>query len=67
MALLIDPAMLDPETLQAIIESHITSGADMYKGDLKTDSEGVRKRLQSGELLLQYSEEFETVRIIAPD
>lgn len=67
MALIINPQDLQTDTLDAVIEDHITSGADQYQGDLRRDTEKLRQLLMQGKLLLQYSEEFETLRIVAPE
>lgn len=51
------------EALHSLIEDHITSGADQYKGNLERDIINVTKALESGELVIEYAETDESTRI----
>ncbi len=67
MEMIIDPKSLNEEALVGLIESHITDGADLYRGDLAGDTERVRSMLAKAELLIVYSEEQLSARIMHRD
>ncbi len=67
MEMIIDPKSLNEDALVGLIESHITDGADLYRGDLVGDTERIRIMLAKGELLIVYSEEHLSARIMHRD
>ena len=66
--MLIPHTSLDPETLTSLIESVVLrEGTDygMKELSLEQKVEMVRQQLESGEAVIEYSEEHESVNIIA--
>lgn len=64
MDLIIDPQKINSDALTGLIESYITDGADLYRGNLDHDVERVRGLLAKKELLIIYSEYHAMARII---
>jgi uncharacterized protein YheU (UPF0270 family) len=60
---------LDAESLNRFLDSLIlgASGADSYSGDLEGDRDMLRLRIGRKEVMVEFSEEEETFRLLSRD
>ena len=62
-------ATLEPEAAQGFLENLLVAscGADAYSGDLAADRQRLLQQIEAGQLLVEFSEEEETFRLLTPD